>query len=67
MPLICNIKLHPPAPRLFLPGDTYHDAANNSQGFQPGGEGGGGTWGFFGWVCAAQDSKLAPRSRKNFP
>ena len=22
---------------------------------------GGGTWVFFGWVCAAQDSKLAPR------
>ena len=29
--------------------------------------GGGGTWVFFGWVCAARDSKLAPRSRKNFP
>ena len=24
---------------------------------------GGGTWVFFGWVCAARDSKLAPRSR----
>ena len=29
--------------------------------------GGGGTWVFFGWVCAAQDSKLAPRSKKKFP
>ena len=29
--------------------------------------GGGGTWVFLGWVCAARDSKLAPRSRKNFP
>ena len=28
---------------------------------------GGGTWVFFGRVCAAWDSKLAPRSRKNFP
>ena len=28
---------------------------------------GGGTWGFFGWVCAARDSKLASRSKKNFP
>ena len=28
---------------------------------------GGGTWVFFGWVCAVQDSKLAPHSRKNFP
>ena len=28
---------------------------------------GGGTWVFFGWVCAARDSKLAPRSRKIFP
>ena len=26
-----------------------------------------GTWVFFGWVCAAQDSKLAPRSKKNSP
>ena len=22
---------------------------------------------FFGWVCASQDSKLAPRSKKEFP
>ena len=29
--------------------------------------GGGGTWVFFGWVCAPRDSKLAPRSKKNFP
>ena len=28
---------------------------------------GGGTWVFFGWVCATWDSKLAPRSKKNFP
>ena len=28
---------------------------------------GGGTWVFFRWVCAARDSKLALRSRKNFP
>ena len=28
---------------------------------------GGGTWVFFGWVCASQDSKLAPRSKKEFP
>ena len=27
----------------------------------------GGTWVFFGWACAARDSKLAPRSKKNFP
>ena len=27
----------------------------------------GGTWVFFGWVCAAQDYKLAPRSKKNSP
>ena len=32
-----------------------------------GGSSGGGTWVFFGWVCAARDSKLAPRYRKNFP
>ena len=29
--------------------------------------GGGGTWVFFGWECAARDSKLGPRSKKNFP
>ena len=28
---------------------------------------GGGTWVFFGWVCAARDSKLASRSKKKFP
>ena len=28
---------------------------------------GGGTSVFFGWVCAALDSKLAPRSKNNFP
>ena len=27
----------------------------------------GGTWVFFGWVCAALDSKLAPRSKKIIP
>ena len=31
------------------------------------GPGGGGTWVFFGWVCAARDSKLAPRSKKKSP
>ena len=28
---------------------------------------GGGTWVFFGWVCAARESKLAPRSKKKNP
>ena len=32
------------------------------RGFSPS-RGEGGTWVFFGWVCAARDSKLAPRSR----
>ena len=32
-----------------------------------GSEPGGGTWVFFGWVCAALDSKLAPRSKKISP
>ena len=32
-------------------------------GFLPG----GGTWVFFGWVCAARDFKLAPRSKKISP
>ena len=39
-----------------------------SQPSQPGGSfARGSTWVFFGWVCAARDSKLAPRSKKNFP
>ena len=29
--------------------------------------GGGGAWVFFGWVCAARDSKLATRSKKKSP
>ena len=29
--------------------------------------GGGGTRVFFGWLCAARDSKLAPRSKKISP
>ena len=28
---------------------------------------GGGTWVIFGWVCAARDSKLTPRSKKISP
>ena len=37
---------------------------DNKLGLDPGGE---DTWVFFGWVCAARDSKLAPHSKKNFP
>ena len=29
--------------------------------------GGGGTWVFFGCICAARDSKLAPCFKKHFP
>ena len=39
--------------------------ANHPVAPRRGGE--GGTWVFFGWVCAARDSKLSPRSKKNFP
>ena len=34
MPLICNIKLHPPAPRLLFATLSYYETTNNSQGFQ---------------------------------
>ena len=34
-------------------------------GCKPGG--GGGPSVFFGWVCAALNSKLAPSSKKSFP
>ena len=27
----------------------------------------GGTWVSFGWVCAARETKFAPRSKKYFP
>ena len=39
----------------------------DSTGYIRGGGLGRGTWVFFGWVCAARDSKLAPHSKKNFP
>ena len=38
------------------------DYIREDNGKLPGG--GGGTWVFFGWVCAAWDSKLAPRFKK---
>ena len=41
-------------------------AGNRALGFLARGRG-GSTWVFFGWVCAARDSKLAPRSKKQFP
>ena len=34
MPLICNIKLHPPAPRLVFARLSYYETANDSQGLQ---------------------------------
>ena len=34
MTLICNIKLHLPAPRLFFARLSYYETANNSQVFQ---------------------------------
>ena len=33
--------------------------------YDPGGRGALGY--FFGWICAARDSKLAPHSEKNSP
>ena len=44
------------------------EEANLVWAWPPGGGGGEmGTWVPFGWVCAPRDSKLAPRSKKNFP
>ena len=40
---------------------------HESSGRRSNNPGGGATWVFFGWVCAARDSKLAPRSKKKFP
>ena len=44
------------APRLFL---DQNEARRTEKCFC--------TWVFFGWVYAARDSKLAPRSKKKFP
>ena len=52
------------APRLFL---DQNEARRTEKSFCEAGPRGGGTWVFFGWVCAARDSKLAPRSKKNSP
>ena len=43
---------------------SHANLLNQKKVFTPGG---GGTWVFLGGVCAARDSKLAPRSKKNFP
>ena len=52
-------------PRLFL---DQNEARRTEKSFcEAGPGGGGGTWVFFWWVCAARDSKLAPRSKKKFP
>ena len=48
---------------LYLPKHSSATEALDQLGWDPGG---GGTWVFFGWVCAARDSILAPRSKK-FP
>ena len=44
-----------------------HDENVDLPKISPSPRGGGGTWVFFGLVCAARDSTLAPRSEKNFP
>ena len=41
----------------YRPGKTQCGVGSSHRG-------GGGTWVFLGWVCAARDSKLAPRSKK---
>ena len=49
----------------FFNWNTFKPQQPPKLGLSPGG--GGVTWVFFGWVCSARDSKLAPRSKKNFP
>ena len=46
----------------LLAGEQYFSKVFTLHTFMSGG--GGGTWVFFGWVCAAWDSKLAPGSKK---
>ena len=50
-----------------LKNDTDDDTFDLESATQTDIEARGGTWVFFGWVCAAWDSKMAPRSGKNFP
>ena len=45
----------------------YFGSGNIKQGEHIHQPPGGGTWVFFGWVGAARDSKLAPRSKKKIP
>ena len=45
---------------IFCGGDTQWKSWVEARG-------GGGTWVFFGCICAARDSKLAPCFKKNFP
>ena len=47
---------------IFCGGDTQWKSWVEARG-----GGGEGTWVFFGCICAAQNSKLAPRFKKNFP
>ena len=66
-----DIKIFPLLERGFsqesLKGDFNWDVKGNFSWARGGCSPEGGTWVFFGWVCAARDSKLTPRSRKNFP
>ena len=45
----------------YLPGPRIDREGLRARG------GGGEHLGFFGWICAAWESKLAPRSKKNSP
>ena len=77
-PLNSFASLHSSSPEITAPSDSrpansrfVKDVRNARTCFDIGCDhipgGGGGTWVFFGWVCAARDSKLAPHSGKNFP
>ena len=51
----------------WTPEKGFTGKARSRKACQPRKGGGGGTWVFFGWVCAARDSRLAPRCKKKFP
>ena len=74
---LSGLKMNGPAMVLFLAQTKKaqerklickrkRDARRRFQAYVPP-RGGGGTWVFFGWVCAARDSKLAPVLEKISP
>ena len=57
--LLCRMETKETKDLMQFLSDTYFPSLGNWPG--------GGTWVFFGWLCTARDSKLAPLSKTKFP